>query len=193
MGLEALVRALERDAAEALAARRAETEREVARLLREGEADAEADRAQRRQEVAAAHAVSAGERVAVATRAARLQVLEAERAWLAGMREEVEQRLGALGYAEWRAAVPVLVGTALQYAGPGPVTLTCPAVAEDDVWAVAGGRLDTTVRGVDGMPPGLVLRRDDGTLAVPLSLHDRLDVRWPDLQLVVLAQVGSAA
>jgi len=189
MGLEALVRALERDVDAETTALQVAAEQAAEAIRREGLAHEAAERARCRREVEADHAAGAAERLATASRGARLRVLDAERAWLREVHDEVERELAALPLDHWRSAIPVLVGTALRYAGSAPVTLTCPPEAEDEVWALAGARLETTVRGLKGMPPGLVLRGDDGHLTVPLTLHDRLKVRWPDLQLSLLGQV----
>jgi len=189
MGLDALVAALERDADIAGQAVLAAAAQEAIALRQAVDERIAHDRDRRRREADQAHAVADGARVSLATRAARLAVLEAEHAWLEGLRAEVEAILLALPTTRWSGSIPALVGNALRFAGPGPVTLRCIPEAEDQVWATAGARPETTVTGVAGMEPGVLLTRDDGRLAVPLTLRYRLAVRWPELRLNVLARL----
>lgn len=193
MGLDALVAALERDAATAAAELMACATREAEAIRQEVELRVAREREARIREADRAHAGAAGARVATASRAAQLRILETELAWLTGLRTDAEAALGALPLSRWQGAIPALVGTALRYAGPAAVTLRCPPGAQDAVWAVAGAREETTVLGEAGVPPGLVLTRDDGRLTVSLTVRDRLAVLWPELQPRLLADLGNPA
>jgi len=193
MGLDALVAALERDAEAAAAELMARATREAEAIRREVDLRVAREREARLREADRAHAAAAGARVATASRAAQLRILEAELAWLAGLRSAAEAALASLPPPRWRGAIPALVGTALRYAGPAAVTLRCPPAVQDAVWAVAGAREATTVTGEEGMPPGLVLTRDDGRLTVSLTVRDRLAVLWPDLQPRLLAGLEESA
>ncbi len=193
MGLDALVAALERHAAEAREAVLASATRRAAEIREQAEARVAREREERLRDVEHDHHQASGARIAAATRAARLQVLEAERSRLEALRAEAEAALRGLPAARWAAAIPVLVATALRYAGSRATTLRCAPEAEDAVWAIAGRREDTTVVGVMGMPPGVLLTSDDGRLDVPLTVVDRLAVCWPDLQLALLARLGEGA
>jgi vacuolar-type H+-ATPase subunit E/Vma4 len=193
MGLDALVAALERDAAEAREAVRASATRRAAEIREQAEARVAREREVRLSDIERDHHQASGARIAAATRAARLQVLEAERGWLEALRAEAEGALRGLPAARWAAAIPVLVATALRYAGPRAVTLRCAPGAEDAVWAIAGRRECTTVTGVEGMSPGVLLTSDDGRLAVPLTVEERLAVCWPDLQVSLLARLRESA
>lgn len=189
MGLDALMAALERDAEAAGQAVLAAAEQEAAALRLAVDDQVARERDRRRREADRVHAIADGVRISTATRAARLAVLEAEHAWLEGVRLEVEANLLALPTTRWNEAIPALVGHALRFAGRGPVTLRGAPDVEDIIWATAGARQETTVKGVPGMEPGLVLTRDDGRLTVPLTLRHQLAVRWPELRLGVLARL----
>lgn len=189
MGLEALTAVLEREATATADAILARARAEATAIAHAVEAEAAAERDRQLATTEAAHAAAAATRLAVATRQARSRVLEAERTLLEAIRVDAEAALTVLPVERWRDGIPMLVGTALRYAGEGAVSLRCAAAVEDRVWAVAGAREAVSVNGIEGMVPGLVLTRDDGTLQVPLTLLDRLAALWPDLQLEIRARL----
>lgn len=178
MGLEAMIRLIERESAE-----------EAARLVAEAEARARSI-VEGAQASAAASVEAAVERAEPALRAeevravnaARLRLLE-RRATLAAERvgavfDAAAARLAALadgsGGERWRRAVGALARESLAGADPGARVLVrardAPSVADA---AASAGALVELLDGPDP-PAGLVVRSGDGRLEVDATLPARL-------------------
>ena len=192
--IDHLLAALEREAAQQVAAVRAASESEAARIS----GDSDARLARRKREALGAREAelrgAAEAAIGAARRTARRAVLEARARFLGRVFDAARAIFPAtLDTDAYRAALPEHVAEALRALSDEAAVIRCPPGLSEIVRRAAGDRKGVTVRGDPGALPGVTATSSDGAIVVDNTLDGRLDRLRSELAIELLARVAEDA
>lgn len=190
--IDHLLTALEREAAQQVAALRAAAEEEAARITH----DADTRLAGRKRDALSAKEAelrgAAEAAVGAARRRARRGVLEARERFLTRVFDAARAMFpAALASDAFAAALPRLVTEALHPLSGEPTVIRCPATLGDAVRQATRGRERLAIECSPDAPPGITAATTDGAILVDNTLQGRLDRLRPQLTVDVLARMAT--
>lgn len=189
--IDHLLAALEREAAQQVAALRAGAEAEAARITQE----ADAHLAHRKQDALGAREAelrgAAETAVGAARGTARRLMLEARERFLGRVFDSARAMFpAALASEAFQTALPRHVAEALRPLSGEPTVIRCPAALGDAVRRAAAGREGVTVESDPQARAGITAETPEHAILVDNSLEARLERLRPRLAIDVLARGG---